>query len=666
MKMPQTKQPRWLSEANRFVAENITSSWMQTLWLLVLSLITLRVVNGRLATAPISTIITLLLWIASLALVAVNELRRRHTLLSRWLKNSLYNSIANAQISLLIVLLLLNIAFGLTAYAWTNASFLLIPVSNAKATLISQNANELCFNVGQPNPDDPPNITIMDQACFPQSQLVEPLDISQVGQTAVTFCFDALPQDDLNGRSCFASTAANPALFSVERTFSGANWGAVWANLTTLLIYNFDRSETWRLWASILLLIVLAVPSYFVYQDHYHNQRHRQLLTAFWLVTPLLLYLFLHGVAPTTFNDLTAKLASNGRWLLLLLTPGLYLLNQQIQKRWPTTPNESEPLRLGRILLNFALGLFTFLTALLLLQIIALLVGLIPQPGPAIPNQDPNLFSRIDNWGGFLLTAMITIFAIIVSFPIGLILALGRRSTIVGIPAWLTYTLAGLATLWLLFTTTPANLSAARSPIESLLAYWPLLIPVVAVLFQRTFKGNVLAAFSTLYIEFVRGVPLITVLFLSSILFPILLPKGVEIASSWRVIWGFTLFSAAYLAENVRGGLQALSKGQYEAADSLGLNTFDKYRLVILPQALRIVIPALVGQFISLFKDTTLVAIVGLLDILGVANTISSQPQWFGVRREVYLFLALLYYVGSALMTGYSRRLEKRLGLGER
>ena len=666
MKMPPTKQPRWLTELNRFVAENITSSWMQTTWLIVLSLITLRVVNGRLTTAPISTTITLLLWAASLALVALNELRRRHTLLSRWLKNSLYNSITNAQISLLIVLLLLNIAFGLTNYAWTNASFLLIPVSNAKATLISQTASELCFNVGQPDPDNPPNIIIMDQACFPQSQLEQPLDLTQVGQTAVTFCFSANPQDTLNGRSCFQSTAANPTLFSVERAFTGANWGAVSANLTTLLIYNFDRSETWRIWTSLLLLLALAIPSYVVYQDHYRNPRHRQRLTAIWLITPLLLYLLLHGVPPTTFNDLIAKLTSNGRWLLLPLTPSLYLLNQQLQKRWPTTPNESEPLRLGRLLLNFTLALSTILTTLLLLQLILLLIGLIPQPGPAIPNQDPNLFSPINNWGGFLLTAIITIFAIIVSFPIGLILALGRRSTIIGIPAWLTATLASLATLWLLATTTPANLTAARSPIESLLAYWPLLIPIIAILFQRTFKGNVLAAFSTLYIEFVRGVPLITVLFLSSILFPILLPKGVEIASSWRVIWGFTLFSAAYLAENVRGGLQSLSKGQYEAADSLGLNTFDKYRLVILPQALRIVIPALVGQFISLFKDTTLVAIVGLLDILGVANTISSQPQWFGVRREVYLFLALLYYIGSALMTGYSRRLEKRLGLGER
>jgi general L-amino acid transport system permease protein len=150
------------------------------------------------------------------------------------------------------------------------------------------------------------------------------------------------------------------------------------------------------------------------------------------------------------------------------------------------------------------------------------------------------------------------------------------------------------------------------------------------------------------------------------ILFPIFLPPEVEVLNTWRVLGGFALFSAAYLAENVRGGLQAIPKGQYEAADALGLNTFDKYRLIIMPQALRHVIPAIVGQFIGLFKDTSLVAIVGLFDLLGIANSIASQPQWLGVRREAYLFIAIIYYVGSAAMTAYSRRLELRLGVGER
>ncbi|MCA9993864.1 MAG: amino acid ABC transporter permease, partial [Anaerolineales bacterium] len=213
---------------------------------------------------------------------------------------------------------------------------------------------------------------------------------------------------------------------------------------------------------------------------------------------------------------------------------------------------------------------------------------------------------------------------------------------------------------------TPQNLEAARSLSERILAFWPLMILLIAFLFQRNFNGNVVALGSTLYIEVVRGVPLITVLFMSIILFPILLPPGTEILGTWRVMVAVALFAAAYLAENVRGGLQSISKGQYEAADAIGLNTFQKYRQIILPQALRAVIPAIVGQFIGLFKDTTLVAIVGLLDLLGVANLISAQPDWLGVRREPYIFIAFIYFVGSAIMAGYSRRLEARLGVGER
>nr|MBP6787529.1 ABC transporter permease subunit [Promineifilum sp.] len=149
-------------------------------------------------------------------------------------------------------------------------------------------------------------------------------------------------------------------------------------------------------------------------------------------------------------------------------------------------------------------------------------------------------------------------------------------------------------------------------------------------------------------------------------IFPIFLPPGVEFRGTWRVLAAVALFSAAYLAENVRGGLQSIPRGQYEAADALGLGTFDKYRLIILPQALRAVIPAIVGQFIALFKDTTLVAIVALIELLGVANLISAQPDWLGVRREPYVFIALIYFSVNLLMATYSRRLERRLGVGER
>ncbi|MCZ7672286.1 MAG: amino acid ABC transporter permease [Chloroflexi bacterium] len=192
------------------------------------------------------------------------------------------------------------------------------------------------------------------------------------------------------------------------------------------------------------------------------------------------------------------------------------------------------------------------------------------------------------------------------------------------------------------------------------------MIPVAAFLFQKYFNGNVVAAFCTVYIEVIRGVPLIAVLFMSIILFPVLLPKGMEILSTWRVMVAVAMFASAYLAENVRGGLQAIPKGQYEAADSIGLNTFQKYRLIVLPQAIRVVIPAIVGQFIGLFKDTTLIAIVGLVEVLGVANLISAQTDWLGVRREPYIFLMLIYFAGSSVMAASSRRMETQLGVGER
>ena len=269
-------------------------------------------------------------------------------------------------------------------------------------------------------------------------------------------------------------------------------------------------------------------------------------------------------------------------------------------------------------------------------------------------------------WGGLLLTMVISVFAIVASFPLGLLLALGRRSDIKGIPGWVTWTAAIGLTTWGLLTSTPDNLAAARTTTEQLLSYWPLTILIFAYFFQRNFKGNVVALFSTFYIETVRGVPLITVLFMSIILFPLFLPAGMEIVNTWRVMVAFALFAAAYLAENVRGGLQAIPKGQYEAADALGLSTYKKYILIILPQALRLVIPAIVGQFIALFKDTSLVSIVGLFDLLGAANLISAQPDWLGVRREPYIFIAIIYFVGCAIMASYSRRLEKQLGVGQR
>ncbi|MCC6454987.1 MAG: amino acid ABC transporter permease [Caldilineaceae bacterium] len=215
-------------------------------------------------------------------------------------------------------------------------------------------------------------------------------------------------------------------------------------------------------------------------------------------------------------------------------------------------------------------------------------------------------------WGGLMLTLLLAVVGIAVSFPLGVLLALGRRST----------------------------------------------LPVV--------RG-----FCVGYIELIRGSPLIALLFMGIVLLPLFLPP------TWatpppliRVMVAITLFSAAYMAETVRGGLQSIASGQYEAADALGFSLVDKLRLIILPQALTKVIPALVGQFISLFKDTALVALVGLLDILGVARSVVQQPAWLGVpggiTKEVYLFTALLYFLFAYGMSFASRRLEAHLSTGQR
>jgi general L-amino acid transport system permease protein len=283
-----------------------------------------------------------------------------------------------------------------------------------------------------------------------------------------------------------------------------------------------------------------------------------------------------------------------------------------------------------------------------------------------ISESGPLRLINTNTWGGLLLTLIISVFAIVVSFPMGILLALGRRSQIRGVPAWLTFGAAGAVAAWGLATYTLPNLPLSRTFFEYVLILWPVWLLGAAFAFQRTYQGNVVAAFSTVYIEFVRGVPLITVLFMAQFLLPLFLPVGMTFENAFRAMWGFALFSAAYLAENVRGGLQSIPKGQYEAAEALGLSTFHQYWFIILPQALRVVIPPIVGQFIGLFKDTTLVAIVGLLDILNIANAVIAQPDWLGLRRETYVFVSVVFYVGCFLMAAISGWLERRLGVGQR
>ena len=204
-------------------------------------------------------------------------------------------------------------------------------------------------------------------------------------------------------------------------------------------------------------------------------------------------------------------------------------------------------------------------------------------------------------WGGLTLSLIIASVGIIVSFPIGVVLALGRQSDL-----------------------------------------------------------KVIKLFSTIFIEFIRGVPLITILFMASFVLPLFLESSTNFDKLLRALIGIALFQAAYFAEVVRGGLQAIPKGQYEAADAIGLSYFQKNALIILPQALKISIPNIVGSSISLFKDSTLVLIIGLMDMLAMVNMTSNDPYWLGRETEGFVFVTIVFWVILYSMSRYSRKLEIR------
>ena len=208
-------------------------------------------------------------------------------------------------------------------------------------------------------------------------------------------------------------------------------------------------------------------------------------------------------------------------------------------------------------------------------------------------------------WGGLPLTLLLSVFGLTAAYPLGVALALGRQS-----------------------------------------------------------RMRVIKMLCVVYIELIRGVPLISLLFMGSIIFPLFLPEGITINKILRAQVAIILFTAAYIAEVVRGGLQAMAKGQYEAAESIGLNYFLTMRLVILPQALKIVIPPTVSILISAFKDTSLVVIIALFDLLKTSQTVLSNPEWMGFSRETYFFVAILYFLGCFSMANYSRKLERELSRG--
>lgn len=655
----------------QFVAENITRTWWLALWILIITGITVRYAVIRLIAEPITTSIVLVIWLATVGLTVYNELRHQHSRQTLWLKNNMYSSITNIMISVLLVLFFISLLFGFYRYAVPTASFSNVPATDHRATFVAERERrtgltEYCFNVGYIDPEASlTDFVESEERCYlnfsfdERLSRVDSLDDIAFGTEPAQFCFNE-GDDPENGITCFETTPNDNAIFRITYRYSGANWGAVIANFWTLMVFRFDREEIWRVGLMVGLLIAMGSASVVVYRESNQNKRLRQLMTLLWLLSPIIFFIFLRGAPPPSESGGYSAVIPN--ILGVLVGAGVWYLNSWVNRHYPLEKGEPEWRRLARIVLSagLAAGLIWALFGA---------VGLLFQGFGALSVGGEQVFPELDpdiNWGGWLLTLIITIFAIVVSFPIGVAMALARRSEIRGVPWWITLPVVFAIMVWGLVTSTPQMLADARSGLETVVAYWPVALFALALAFQLVWKGNVLAAFSTLYIEFIRGIPLITVLFLAIILFPILLPENMEIRDIWRVMWGFTLFTAAYLAENVRGGLQAIPKGQYEAADSLGLSTFNKYRLIVLPQALRLVIPAITNQYIGLFKDTTLVAIVGLLDVLGVANAIAAQPQWLGVRREAYIFIGALYYVISAIIAGYSARLERRTGLGVR
>ena len=354
--------------------------------------------------------------------------------------------------------------------------------------------------------------------------------------------------------------------------FVTANWEPVTQSLRLFAVGQYPTDELWRIGA------VLAMVSF--------------LMGLSW------------GQWGGTIRTFALALAA-GFVLIALLPIDLYRLNDDVLDLGVRAGFLSFTLL---VVVGFLLGRRPFVgrRLLVVLWLISFVLTIILLSG----FRDSQVLPRVETgmWGGLLLTFLLALVGIVASFPIGVILALGRRSS----------------------------------------------LPVLKI-------------FCTLFIEVVRGVPLVTILFMFSLILPLFLPQDVRVDRVIRAMMAMTFFAAAYMAENVRGGLQAIPKGQEEAAKAVGLNGLQTMALIVLPQALRAVIPAIVGQFIALFMDTTLAIIVGLLELLAVGKAVlNSNTEWLLLDKEVYLFIAAVFWVFTYPMSYASRQLEKSLGVGER
>ncbi len=346
-----------------------------------------------------------------------------------------------------------------------------------------------------------------------------------------------------------------------------ADWSPVRSNLKLFLVGQYPAGEMWRVGACVLLVSLLSGLSWGVW-----GGIARTFARAFALGLGILAFF------PVTFGDLSIEAR-----LWIIANPGIVAMGYLLAQASIVRPR--------RVAVGWLISFFA---------IIVLLRGI--EGIPFLPEVPTVL------WGGLMLTVLLALVGIVASFPLGVFLALGRRSN----------------------------------------------LPAISLL-------------CVLFIESVRGVPLVTLLFMTQIILPLFLPESVRIDRVLRALIAITLFSGAYMAENVRGGLQAVPQGQVDAAKALGLGGPHIMLFIVLPQALRAIIPAIVGQFISLFKDTSLVVIVGLLDIVGIGKSIIlGNVEWIGAQREVYVFLAAVFWVFTYSMSYASQKLEEALGVGRR
>ena len=349
--------------------------------------------------------------------------------------------------------------------------------------------------------------------------------------------------------------------------FFQADWRPVTRNPLLYLVGSYPRAQLWRVGLSLQLVSLLLGIS-----TGLQRGSIRYLAVAVGLI-----------LGASSLLPLTGEMDSLTARGFLLVNPLLIALGYVLASRLAIS---------GRLL---SIG---WLASLVLIPI--LLRGF--SQSESVPTVETTA------WGGLLVTLFLAVGGILLSFPIGVLLALGRRST----------------------------------------------LPVVKL-------------FSTAFIEIVRGVPLVTILFMSSIILALFLPQGFRIDRLIRALLGMTLFSAAYMAENVRGGLQTIPKGQIDAAKAVGLSNFQTTLLIVLPQALRAVIPTIVGQLISLFKDTTLAIIVAINELLSIGKAVlQSDIEFLQLQLEVFVFIAAVFWIFSSVMSYSSRRLEERLGVGER